>query len=220
MPSTFALPDGSTWFPCDEPGVLPHVEGVAVDQRSGVRYAAQEDVGLWSLQLPLSSGGPPQLIDRVTDFGIHDVYDPESEECRPVDPDAKGYGGTRLTADAEGVDIYYGPGSTGYVIVSSQGNDTFAVYDRQGNNHPVGSFQVKGSNGVDDINGSDGLAVTNRPVGDYQQGLLVTHDEAETGPGVDDERDATNFSFVSWGAIADAMSLKVDTTARNDPRFA
>ncbi|WP_239091270.1 phytase, partial [Asanoa iriomotensis] len=41
--------------------------------------------------------------------------------CEPIDPDAKGYGGTRLTADAEGVDVYYGPGGTGYVIVSSQG---------------------------------------------------------------------------------------------------
>ncbi len=219
LPSTFTLPDGSTWFPCEEPGVLPQFEGVAVDQRSGALYAAQEDVGLWRLQLPLGTGGPPKLVDKVTDFGIHDVFDPESEECRPIDPNAKGFGGTRLTADAEGVDIYYGPGSTGYVIVSSQGDDTFAVYARQGNNRPIGSFQVKGRNGVDDINGSDGLAVTNRPVGDYRQGLLVTHDEPETGSDVDDDRDPTNFSFVSWGDIADGMSLRVDTRRGNDPRF-
>ena len=210
MPSTFALPDGSTWFPCEEPGVLPQFEGVAVDQRSGVLYAAQEDVGLWRLELPLGSGGPPKLIDRVTDFGIHDVYDPESEECTPIDPNAKGFGGTRLTADAEGVDIYYGPDSTGYVIVSSQGDDTFAVYDRQGTNRPAGSFQVKGRNGVDDINGSDGLAVTNRPVGDYRQGLLVTHDEPETGPDVDEHRDATNFSYVS----PRSMTRSPSTTGR------
>ena len=61
--------------------------------------------------------------------------------------------------------------------------------------------------------------MTNRPVGDYRQGLLVTHDEPETGPDVDDARDATNFSYVSWGEIADAMSLKVDTRLGNDPRF-
>lgn len=219
MPSAFPLPDGSTWFPCEEPGVLPQFEGVAVDQRSGVLYAAQEDVGLWRLQLPLNSGAVPQLIDRVTDFGIHDAYDPESEECRPIDPTATGFGGTRLTADAEGVDIYYGPGSTGYVIVSSQGDDTFAVYHRQGANAAVGSFRVAGRDGVDDINGSDGLAVTNRAVGDYRQGLLVTHDEPETGPDVDGDRDSTNFSYVSWGEIADAMSLQVDTGLGHDPRF-
>jgi 3-phytase len=68
-------------------------------------------------------------------------------------------------------------------------------------------------------NGSDGLAVTNRVVGHYREGLLVSHDEPETGPGVDEDRDSTNFSYVSWGEIDDALHLKVDTTARNDPRF-
>ncbi|MEV0398356.1 phytase [Polymorphospora rubra] len=219
LPASFPLPDGSTWFPCEEPGILPQFEGVAVDQRSGVLYAAQEDVGLWRLQLPLGSGGRPELVDRVTDFGIHDVYDEATEECVPVDPDAKGYGGTRLTADVEGVDIYYGPGATGYLIVSSQGDDTFAVYDLHGRNRPQGSFRIRGVRGADDINGSDGLAVTNRPVGGYRHGLLVTHDEPETGPDVDADRDATNFSYVSWGEIAAALNLKVDTRAGNDPRF-
>ncbi|TCB90086.1 phytase [Micromonospora zingiberis] len=219
MPSSFRLPDGTTWVPCAEPGVLPQLEGVAVDQASGVLYAAQEDVGLWRLPLPLGPRSRPTLIDRVTDFGVHDVYDSETEECQPVDPNAKGYGGNLLTADVEGVDIYYGRGATGYVLVSSQGDDSFAVYERQGANRARGSFRIKGVGGADDINGSDGLAVTNRPVGDYRQGLLVTHDEPETGPDVDDERDATNFSYVSWGDIADAMSLTVDTRAGNDPRL-
>ncbi|MFF5262207.1 phytase [Actinomadura viridis] len=218
MPGAFPLPDGTTWVPCEEPGVRPQFEGVAVDQASGVLYAAQEDVGLWRLPLPLGSGAP-KLIDRVRDFGIHDVYDGETEECRPADPDAKGYGGDLLTADAEGVDIYYGRGSSGYVLVSSQGDDTFAVYERQGANRALGSFRVKGAGGADDINGSDGLAVTNRPVGDFRKGLFITHDEPETGPGVDGDRDATNFSYVSWGDVARAMSLDVDTREGNDPRF-
>ncbi|MFF5172606.1 phytase [Micromonospora sp. NPDC000089] len=219
LPSSFRLPDGTNWVPCEEPGVLPQLEGLAVDQRSGVLYAAQEDVGLWRLQLPLGPRSRPTLVDRVRDYGIHDAYDSETEECEPVDPNAKGYGGNLLTADAEGVDIYYGRGATGYVLVSSQGDDTFAVYQRQGTNRPVGSFRVKGVAGADDINGSDGLAVTNRPVGKYREGLFVSHDEPETGPDVDEERDATNFSYVSWGDIARALSLTVDTRAGNDPRF-
>jgi 3-phytase len=72
---------------------------------------------------------------------------------------------------------------------------------------------------VDDINGSDGLAVTNRRVGNYRDGLLVSHDEPESGEGVDPDRDPTNFSYVSWGSIAEALKLKVDTTAGNDPRI-
>jgi 3-phytase len=218
VPAEFRLPDGSTWVPCEEPGVLPQLEGVSVDQANGTVYAAQEDVGLWRIKLPLGSAAP-RLVDRTTDFGIHDVFDPESEECVPADPDDEGYGGDWLTADAEGVVVYYGHGARGYVIVSSQGDDTFVVYARQGTNKVIGSFRIDGVDGVDGVNGSDGLAVTNRAVGTYDTGLLVSHDEPETGPGIDDERDATNFSYVSWGAIADALALDVDTRAANDPRF-
>ncbi|MBB5786419.1 phytase [Jiangella mangrovi] len=217
MPDSFPLPDGDTWVPCEEPGVGPQLEGVAVDQRSDVLYATQEDVGLWRIPLPLGSGDP-RLIDEVADFGIHDVYDEETEECVPVDPDPPGLGGPNLVADAEGVDVYYGRGRVGYVIVSSQGDDRFAVYSTMGHNRPLGTFRVAGD-GVDEINGSDGLAVTNRVVGDYREGLLVTHDEPETGPGVDPERDATNFSYVDWGQVADALGLQVSTDWGNDPRL-
>jgi 3-phytase len=217
LPAAFELPDGTTWSPCEEPGVLPQLEGVAVDQRDGVVYATQEDVGVWRIQLPFGSN-EPQLLDRVADFGIHDIYDEASEECVPIDESAAGYGGANLVADAEGVDIYYGPGATGYVIVSSQGDDRYAVYATEGDNRVVGTFKITGV-GVDDVNGSDGLAVTNRPVGPYRQGLLVSHDEPETGGGVDEERDATNFSYVGWDDVADALHLKVNTRAGNDPRF-
>jgi 3-phytase len=158
------------------------------------------------------------LVDRVADFGIQDRYDPDTEECEPVDPDATGFGGPNLVADAEGVDVYYDPGKTGYVIVSSQGDDRFAVYATEGHNRSLGSFRVTGA-GVDDINGSDGLAVTNRVVGGYREGLLVSHDEPESSPGVDPDRDPTNFSFVDWGAVADALHLKVSTNPGNDPRL-
>nr|BFF19122.1 hypothetical protein GCM10025730_26430 [Promicromonospora thailandica] len=142
----------------------------------------------------------------MRDFGVHDVYDPETEECAPVDPGAPSYGGTNLTADAEGVDIWYGPGRTGSVIVSSQGDDTYAVYSLTGRNRSLGTFRVAGD-GVDDVNGSDGLAVSNAPVGGYRSGLLVTHDEPETGPDTDPERDATGFSYVAWGEVARALRL-------------
>jgi 3-phytase len=217
MPAEFPLPDGTTWIPCEEPGVLPQFEGVSVDQRTGVLYATQEDVGLWRIELPLGSSDPV-LLDRVADFGIHDDFDPDSEECIPEDEGAVGFGGPNLVADAEGVDIYYGTGYTGYVIVSSQGDDRYSVYATQGMNRSLGTFVINGV-GVDDVNGSDGLAITNRPVGDYVQGLLVSHDEPETGTGIDEDRDATNFSYVDWGEVAEALHLKVSTRAGNDPRF-
>ncbi|MUL41989.1 phytase [Streptomonospora sp. PA3] len=215
LPARFELPDGTVWRPCGEPGTRPHLEGVAVDQRTGTLFAAQEDVGLWRIPLPLGSGDPV-LVDRVAGFGVPATYNPATDECEPDDPDAPSYGGTNLTADAEGVGIYYGPGRTGYILVSSQGDDRFAVYTTQGRNRSLGTFRVAGD-GVDDIHGSDGLAVTNRAVGDYTRGLLVVHDEPESGPDTDPGRDATGFSYVDWGRVADALRLKTDTTAGNAP---
>jgi 3-phytase len=68
MPGSFPLPNGEIWVPCEEPGVEPQLEGVAVDQRTGVLYATQEDVGLWRIPLPLGSGRP-KLLDKVADSG-------------------------------------------------------------------------------------------------------------------------------------------------------
>jgi 3-phytase len=220
MPASFELSDGTTWAPCEDPGDEPQLEGLSVDQRTGTLYAAQEDVGLWRLPLPLGSG-EPVMVDRVREFGVEAVYDPVSDECEPVDPDAENpHGGRLITADAEGVDVYHGPGRTGYVIVSSQGDSTFAVYSTAGSNRPVGSFRVAGVDGADDVDGSDGLAVTHRPVGDYTQGLLVTHDEPEDGADVEPGRgDATGFSYVGWDDVADALHLVADTTPGHDPRF-
>jgi 3-phytase len=217
LPGAFPLPDGTTWVPCEEPDIGPQFEGVSVDHRTDTLFAAQEDVGLWRIPLPLGSG-EPKLVDKVADFGIHDVYDEATEECEPVDPDDDGYGGTHLVADAEGVDVYYGPRGVGYVIVSSQGDNTYTVYATAGRNKALGTFRIKGR-GVDEINGSDGLAVTHRAVGRFTNGMLVTHDEPETGPDVDPDRDATNFSYVHWSAIAEQLGLAVSTRPGNDPRF-
>ena len=217
MPGEFRLPDGTTWVPCEEPGIGPQLEGVSVDQRTGTLYATQEDVGVWRIELPLGSSRP-RLIDRVADFGVHDAFNEDTEECEPIDPDAPSFGGPNLVADAEGVDIYYGPGRTGYVLVSSQGDDRFAAYSLVGRNRSLGTFRVRGV-GVDDVNGSDGLAVTNRRVGQYDEGLLVTHDEPETGPAVDPERDPTSFSYLHWGEVAESLGLRVDTSRSNDPRL-
>jgi hypothetical protein len=40
-----------------------------------------------------------------------------------------------------------------------------------------------------------------------------------TGPGVDEDRDPTNVSYVDWGEVANALHLQVSIEERNDPRF-
>ena len=89
--------------------------------------------------------------------------------------------------------------SDGYVLVSSQDDDRAAVYDRRRGNDPVARLAV--SDGIgDEVNGSDGLAVTTTALPGYAGGLLVLHGEPHIP--ADADRDATNFHYVSWARVA------------------
>ncbi|WP_309235779.1 phytase [Streptomyces sp. TRM64462] len=218
LPDTFTLPDGTRWTPCADPGERPQVEGMAVDQERRVLYAAQETVGLWRIDLDDEEFGKPRLVDRVREYGIPWSYEPDEEECVLDHAHDPGFGGTRLSADAEGVTVYHAGDGEGYVIASSQGDDTFAVYEREGRNAYVGSFAVADGASVDGVQHSDGSTVVNVPLGQaFPQGLLVTHD-GEATP-ADGDREATDFKFTAWQDVARAFpeELTVDTGSF-DPR--
>ena len=222
LPKSFVLPDGTTWEPCGEPGEEPQVEGMVVDAGRKVLYAAQEDVGIWRMGLDF---GTPILIDKVREYGVPGVFDPAAEECALFHDQNPGFGGEHLSADAEGLTIYYGHGLEGYLLASRQGDDTFAVYERVGDNAFVGSFRVIAAREptLDRVQASDGAAVINVPLnGTFQSGLLVVHDGDNTPEVLDDGgevRPNTNFKFVQWGDVARAFdpALLIDRWSW-DPR--
>jgi 3-phytase len=203
LPSTFKLPNGQTWAPCGEPDELPQVEGMVVDTENGTLYAGQEDVGIWRLDADLR--GTPKLIDKVREYGVPGTYDEETEECTPgEDP---GYGGRRLSADVEGLTLLNEEDGDGYLLASSQGDNSFAAYDREldDDNEYEGGFRViAASESLDGTEESDGAAVLNEPLGrKYPNGLLVVQDGDEQ-PGETD-RDVTNFKFVDLQPVLDAL---------------
>lgn len=205
LPADFRLPNGTSWSPCGEPGELPQVEGMVVDPSNGTLYAGQEDVGIW--RLPADLKGKPQLVDKVREYGVPGTYDPSTEECvAGADP---GHGGKRLSADVEGLTLLNeddGDGD-GYLLASSQGDNTFAAYDRElaDRNEYEGGFRVAAaSSTLDGSEECDGAAVLNEPLGDrYPNGLLVVQD-GHDAPG-DPERASTNFKFVDLGNVLDAV---------------
>ena len=203
LPSSFRMPNGSSWSPCGEPGELPQVEGMVVDPANGMLYAGQEDIGVWRMRADLT--GTPKLIDKVREYGVPGTYNEETEECTPgADP---GFGGTKISADVEGLTLLTEPDGDGYVLASSQGDNTFAAYDREleDANEYEGGFRVAAAN--DTLDGSeecDGAAVLNAPLGSkYPDGLLVVQD-GHDAPG-DGDRDSTNFKFVDLGQVMDAL---------------
>ncbi|MET9434889.1 phytase [Streptomyces sp. NPDC006551] len=218
LPDTFTLPDGATWSPCADPGERPQVEGMAVDQEERVLYAAQETVGLWRIELDDEEFDGAELMDRVREYGTPWTYDTTEEECVLDTDNDPGFGGEHLSADAEGVTVYHAEDGTGYVLSSSQGDNTFAVYEREGDNRYVGTFSITDSTATDGVQHSDGATVVNVPLGrPFPKGLLVTHD-GEATP-ADGGREGTNFKLTRWDAVATAFPepLTIDTDSF-DPR--
>jgi 3-phytase len=203
LPASFRLPNGATWTPCAEPGELPQVEGMVVDPADGTLYAGQEDVGIWRIDAGLS--GTPTLIDTVREYAVPGTYDEQTEECTPgTDP---GFGGKHLSADVEGLTLVDEPDGDGYLLASSQGDNTFVAYDRERDedNEYENAFRIAAaSTTLDGSEVCDGAAALNAPLGTrYPNGLLVVQDGQET-PG-DRDREATGFKFVDLGDLIGAI---------------
>ena len=220
LPEEFALPGGGTWNAChDDDGELSQVEGMVVDDFSGILYLGQEQVGWWATSVS-KPAADLSLVDRVREFGVPyaRVWDEDEQEfsCEFDYARSPGVGSDHLTADVEGLTIYKSGPGTGYLLVSSQGSSEFLVYDRETLEH-LGNFLV-GDGGVDSVEESDGMHVVNVNLGGaFTQGLLVTHDGSNTPEVLDDEGeelDNTNFKFVRWADVAQAMGLDIDTTDR------
>src|SRR5688572_4903606 len=120
--------------------------------------------------------------------------------------------GGNLVDDVEGLSLYYAGPDLGYLFASSQGESRVAVYEREGDNAFLGKFDVAANGTIDEVTGSDGLDITNFPlVGPFGAGLFAIHDTDNEGA------DASNVKLVSYGAIASALGLVIDTLW--DPRL-
>jgi len=166
-------------------------EGCAVDDAAWTLYLGEEEHGVWRMPADAGQAGEIRLLDAV-DAG-------------------------RLTADVEGMDVYRGPAGAHYLIVSSQGDNSFAVYDlarengNDGNNGYAGSFTLAaggqgeqgGRSGVDGVEETDGLAVTAAALNDsFPRGLLVVQDGINESPAANQ-----NFKLVSWADVERALEL-------------
>ncbi|MBW4605588.1 MAG: phytase [Calothrix sp. FI2-JRJ7] len=174
----------------------PQTEGMVADQELGNLYIGQENVGIWKFHAEPDGGKAGTLVDKV-----------------------KALGGEHLTDDVEGLSIYYTKDGTGYLLVSSQGDNTFAAYTREGSNDFLGRFAVGNNGAIDSVQESDGTDVINIPLGpDFPFGLFVTQDGNNLPAKiVHGENVISNFKFVPWENIANAFSnpLKIDTTTYN-----
>ena len=106
----------------------------------------------------------------------------------------------RLKEDIEGLAIYDAGNGRGYLIVSSQGSDSYMIYRRDGSNAYVATFQIAAGNGIDAVSVTDGIDVTSANLGPaFPKGLFIAQDNVNDGMN-------QNFKLVPWQAIIDGIS--------------
>ena len=161
-------------------------EACVADDHHGYVYVSEERAAIWRYGAEPSAGSARTMIDT-------------------------GDGSGHLDPDIEGLAIYQATGGSGYLLASSQNDDMFAVYDRVSGAY-VGSFHVGAGATTDEVTHTDGIDVTNAPLGPgFPEGMFVAQDDENPGAN-------QNFKLVPWGDIARSFTpaLTIDTTF--DPR--
>lgn len=173
-------------------------EGIVVDRERGYLYVAMEkEAGVLKFSAEPGGGDSYTVIQAI--------------------------GAAYLQPGIKGLTLYYGPDGSGYLLLSSQGDSTYAVFERSGNNAYLGSFIIAGNGTIDQANGSGGAGVINMALGaNYPNGLLVVQDSTNDPQSVVENRgelenNSTNFKFVPWESVANAFStpLLIDASSYN-----
>lgn len=154
-------------------------EGCVVDATTATLYVGEEDVGVWKFSADESATTDGEMIVKVD--------------------------GKQLVADAEGITIYSND-IVNYLIVSSQGNHTYAVYNIDGAYQYVGSFALVADdkNGLDGASETDGIHAVFNSVGDrFPNGFFIAQDGFNVNAGYEYENQ--NFKIADWNAIHSAL---------------
>lgn len=148
-------------------------EGMVADDEKGILYVGEEAVGVWKFGAEPEDDKKGQLIFNAEDVDV-------------------------AVPDIEGISLYYAEGGKGYLIVSSQGNFTYIIIDRETDKY-ITSFKITDSQ-IDGIEETDGLDVLNLPLGTkFPNGIFVAQD----GFNHDNKKISNqNFKIVSWDKIA------------------
>ncbi|WP_285276287.1 phytase [Halopseudomonas bauzanensis] len=109
-----------------------------------------------------------------------------------------------VEADIEGLAIYQHADHP-YLVISSQGNDSYVVVDAEPPYQLRGSFRIglNSQSSIDGVSETDGLEVTSANLGgQWSQGVLMVQDGRKRMP-----EGNQNYKYVPWQSIADALQL-------------
>lgn len=154
------------------------VEGMVADNELGILYIGEENRGVWKMEA-----------------------EPDGSEERKLIP-MTGEDNPNIAYDVEGLTLYT-KGDAGYLLLSSQGNFSYAVFDRLGDNEYLFSFKVMGEGAIDGIEETDGIQALSDSLSEaYPQGLFIAQDGFNYQG---DTLAAQNFKLVDWRKIEELL---------------
>jgi 3-phytase len=152
-------------------------EGCVADDQRQRLFIGEEDVGVWAVD---ARADQPAKLTSVIKVG------------------------PQLHADVEGLALYQSD-KRDYLVISSQGNDSYLVVDAEPPFATHGAFRVglNADAGIDGASQTDGLEVTAINLGGpWSQGMLVVQDGRKRMP-----EQAQNFKFVPWAEVTRTLKL-------------
>ncbi|WP_059004048.1 phytase [Pseudomonas syringae] len=152
-------------------------EGCVADDQRQRLFLGEEDVGVWEVD---ARADQPATLSSVIKVG--DV----------------------VHADVEGLALYQSDAHD-YLVISSQGNDSYVVVDAEPPYTLRGAFRVglNASAGIDGTSETDGIEVTSMNLGGpWSKGMLVVQDGRKRMP-----EQAQNFKFVPWAEVTKTLKL-------------
>lgn len=154
------------------------IEGMVADDENGILYIGKEEAGIWK-------------FDAEPDGSTEGTFIENSSEKNP-----------NIKYDIEGLALYNAGNVNGYLVASSQGNYSYAVFERQGNNKYLGSFRIEDGE-IDGVEETDGIEITSAALGpEFSKGVLVVQDGFNYE---DRKKKSQNFKFVSWEEVEKAI---------------
>lgn len=161
--------------------VHTQVEGMVADDENKVFFLGEENDGIWKFN------AEPDDSAEGTKLAKSSETDNEN-----------------ISYDIEGLAIYYLPQGEGYLLASSQGNYSYAVYERKAPHNYLGSFRIVDGM-VDGAEETDGIEIFSTYMNDdFKHGLLVVQD----GYNYDENKaTAQNFKLIPWENVAELLSL-------------
>ena len=125
------------------------VEGLVTDLMYRKIYIAEENVGLWEINVD-----PEADLDKKLILSVDEKY---------------------FKSDFEGVTLYEKDDGEGYIIVSIQGSNSFGIIDRK-TKKMLSVFRIISNKNIDEVSDTDGIDLAKLSSNKFPKGLFVAQD--------------------------------------------